>query len=121
VNTHVDEIWTVLEGVTYPVTRETLLNTAAVAGAPDDQMDRLNLLPDRSFDDAGDLGRELLRARAASNPAMVAIAAEPCPNCGFLMIPGKAHSCIEEKALFAESAQQVTDEFDAIDDSHRAH
>jgi hypothetical protein len=115
----VDEIWSALKGLSYPVTREMLLNAAAVAGARDDLVERLQMLPNRSFADADDLGRALRRTRATSNPALVALDAKPCEHCGFPVIPGKPHSCIEEKALFAESVQNVTDEFEAIDDSHR--
>jgi hypothetical protein len=36
-----------------------------------------------------------------------------------MVVPGKPHSCIEEKALFAESANKLTDEFETLDESRR--
>jgi hypothetical protein len=46
--------------------------------------------------------------------------AEPCEHCGFMVVPGKPHSCIEEKALFAESANKLTDEFEILDETREA-
>jgi hypothetical protein len=112
----VDEIWTVLEGVAYPAEREALIASATAAGAREDLLYRLNALPDTTFNDADHLGRALARTRAASNPALVSIAALPCEHCGFPVISGQPHSCIEEKARFAESVQNITDEFETLDD-----
>ena len=112
-----DEIWSVLEGVTYPTDREALLATATAAGARADLLERLHALPDTQFDDEPRLGRALARTRASSNPSMVSIAAQPCPNCGFPMVAGRPHSCIEEKARFAESVQNITDEFETLDET----
>ena len=112
-----NEIWS-LEDLSYPVTKDGLLEAAATANAGRDLIESLELLPNRSFGDADDLGRALRRSRATTNPGIVAINAVPCENCGFPVVPGKPHSCIEEKALFAESVQNVTDEFDSIDGGH---
>ena len=110
-----DEIWSVLGNVSYPTDREILVATATAAGARDDLLERLLALPETPFHDEVRLGRALARTRASSNPSLVAIAAEPCPNCGFPVVPGRAHSCIEEKARFAESVQNTTDEFETLD------
>jgi hypothetical protein len=112
----VDEIWTVLEGIDYPVSKDALVATATGVGARDDLLHRLSLLPEKTFGDAEQLGRALSRTRAASNPALVAITAEPCPDCGFPMPHGQPHSCIEEKARFAESVHAVTDDFETLDE-----
>src|SRR4051794_7465337 len=104
-NQAVDEIWAVLEDVSYPVDRDALIAHATGAGAGDEVLARLQALPARTFDDADHLGRALVRTRAESNSSFVSIQAEPCPNCGFPVVPGEAHSCIEEKARFAESVQ----------------
>jgi uncharacterized protein DUF2795 len=109
-------MWAVLQDVRYPAVKQDLIDKAAAAGAREDLMSRLGLLPDTPFEDDAQLGRALARTRAASNPALVAITAEPCEHCGFPVVPGRAHSCIEEKALFAESANDVTDEFETLDE-----
>jgi hypothetical protein len=113
----VDEIWSVLGDVTYPVAKDALIAKATGADAREDLIHRIYALPDTTFDDEAHLGRALARTRASSNPALVTIDAEPCPNCGFLLVPGRAHSCIEEKARFAEAAQSITNEFETLDDS----
>jgi hypothetical protein len=111
-----DEIWAVLNDVTYPASRQDLIDSAIAADAPHDLVHRLEALPEDRYENADNLGRDLSRSRAASNPALVAIMAEPCEHCGFLVVPGKPHSCIEEKALFAESANKLTDEFEILDE-----
>lgn len=52
-----------------------------------------------------------------SNLSVIAIIAEPCESCGFPRTAGEAHSCIEEKALFAESVNGVTSTFERFDES----
>jgi hypothetical protein len=111
-----DEIWAVLNEVTYPASRQDLIDRAIAADARHDLVHRLEALPEDRYENADDLGRDLSRSRAGSNPALVAIVAEPCPHCGFMVVPGKPHSCIEEKALFAESANKLTDEFEILDE-----
>ena len=115
-----DEIWAVLKDVTYPASRQDLIDSAIAADAPHDLVHRLEALPEDHYANADDLGRDLSRSRAASNPALVALVAEPCEHCGFLVVPGKPHSCIEEKALFAESANKLTDEFEILDEGREA-
>jgi len=114
-----DEIWAVLNDVTYPTSRQDLIDSAIAADAPHDHVHRLEALPADRYENADDLGRDLSRSRAGSNPALVAIMAEPCEQCGFMVVPGKPHSCIEEKALFAESANKLTDEFEILDETRR--
>src|SRR5207247_2499983 len=60
---------------------------------------------------------ELVYRRADSNPGLVAISAEVCESCGFARTPGEPHSCIEEKALFSDSVNAVTAEFERFDES----
>ena len=118
VNTpHMDELLDMLAGVTFPATKDDLIATALAAGASEEALARVKGLDEGSYDDADQVGRELARTRASSNPSLVAIMPEPCPDCGFLKMPGEPHSCIEEKARFADSVQSVTDEFDTIDDA----
>ena len=111
-----DEIWTVLENVSYPATKAELISHVLAADARHGLVERLEHLPQGRYENADELGLALSSTRAESNPAMVAIKAEPCEKCGFPIVPGEAHSCIEEKARFAESVQKVTDEFEIIDD-----
>jgi hypothetical protein len=115
-----DEIWGVLNDVNYPASRQDLIDSAIAADAPHDLVHRLEALPEDRYETADDLGRDLARSRAGSNPALVAIMAEPCEHCGFMVVPGKPHSCIEEKALFAESANKLTDEFEILDETREA-
>jgi hypothetical protein len=115
-----EEIWAVLQDVTYPTTKADLVVVAIAAGARPDLVERLESLPEDGYANADELGRDLSSSRASSNPALVAITLEPCPECGFPRVPGEAHSCIEEKARFAESANRVTDEFEALDDGRTA-
>jgi hypothetical protein len=111
-----EEISALLEGVAYPTTKHDLAVAAMERGLPTEILDRIDALPDGRFDDADGVGRELAKSRASSNPALVAIAVEVCETCGFPRRPGEPHSCVEEKARFAESAQRVTDEFETLDE-----
>ena len=108
-----------LDAVRYPAGRSELIAAATAAGAPPEFIDRLENLSHDRYDDADTLGRELARSRASSNPANVAITPEPCPNCGFLRVPGEEHSCIEAKARFADTVRGITDEFEIPDESSR--
>jgi len=112
-----DAIAALLEGVTYPTTKPDLVAAAAARGFPVEFLERIEKLPAGHFLDADEVGRELVKSRASSNPGLVAIIAQPCETCGFPRRPGEPHSCVEEKALFAESANAVTDEFETLDDS----
>jgi hypothetical protein len=114
-----DEIWTALNDVTFPASREQLVEAATAAGARPEIVSRLETLPREHYADQDELGRHLVRSRAESNTGLVTISAEVCESCGFPRYPGKPHSCIEEKARFAESAQSVTDEFEIPDESGR--
>jgi hypothetical protein len=115
-----DEIWAALKDVIYPASRQQLIDAAIATDAPHDLVHRLEALPEERYVNADELARDLVHTRATSNPALVAIQAEPCPQCGFMMVPGKPHSCIEEKARFAESANKVTDEFEILDEGREA-
>ena len=57
------------------------------------------------------------RRSPESNPSVVAITAEVCERCGFPRTAGESHSCVEQKALFAESVNGVTDTFERFDES----
>ena len=114
---HADAISALLESVSYPTTKRELIAAATERDLGSVVVERLAALPSGQLADPGAAGRELARSRAASNPALVAITAEPCEHCGFPRRPGEPHSCIEEKARFAESANSVTDEFEALDDT----
>jgi hypothetical protein len=111
-----DEIWTVLENVSFPATKAEIIGHVIAADARHGLVERIEHLPQDRYETADELGRALSSTRAESNPALVAITAEPCENCGFPIVPGEPHSCIEEKARFAESVQGVTEEFEVIDD-----
>lgn len=115
-----DEIWSVLENVSYPATKTQLVEHATAAGARPDQVERLEALSAESYADEDQLGRSLARTRAGSNPGLVAITPEPCEQCGFPRMPGEPHSCVEEKARFAETVQTITDEFETFDDGSAA-
>ena len=112
-----DDIEPHLQNVQFPAGRHELIDAAREAGAPTALISRLEALGDRQYSNVEAVRQGLMRRRAESNPGLVAIAAEVCEQCGFPRMPGKPHSCIEEKARFAESAQAVTDEFDLIDDA----
>ena len=111
-----DHVTTLLGTVIFPTTKPELLATAIDLGLPEAILDRIDSLPTGPLDNADAVGRELAKTRASSNPSMVAITAEPCPDCGFPRRPGEPHSCIEEKARFADSANKVTDEFEILDE-----
>ena len=55
--------------------------------------------------------------RVESNHSLVTITAEACERCGFPRTAGESHSCVEEKALFAESVNAVTGTFERFDES----
>jgi hypothetical protein len=116
-DSHADAINALLESVSYPTTKRELLAAATARHLAPAVLERLAALPGGHLADPDDVGHALARSRAASNPALVAITAEPCEICGFPRRPGEPHSCIEEKARFAESANSVTDEFEILDDS----
>ncbi|MEA2494666.1 MAG: hypothetical protein QOJ29_2577 [Thermoleophilaceae bacterium] len=107
-----DELLVALQNVSYPATRQDLIDALARGDAT---LARLEALPKERYDSADEVERDLVMRRAESNPSLVAITIEPCPECGFPRVPGKPHSCVEEKARFAESANAVTDEFDIMD------
>jgi hypothetical protein len=114
-----DELLGTLGDVAYPATKDELIAAAFAGGASEEALVRLKALDGDSYDNADQVGRALVRSRASSNPSLVAIVPEPCPECGFLKMPGEPHSCIEEKARFADSVQSVTDEFNTLDDRRR--
>ena len=60
---------------------------------------------------------EDIRRRVETNESIVAITHEACEDCGFPRTAGESHSCVEEKALFTESANAVTATFERIDES----
>lgn len=101
--------------VEYPAAKSQLVEVARAAGAPPEFVERLEQLEQDRYEDADSLGRELSRSRASSNPSMVALNPEPCEKCGFLRMPGEEHSCLEEKAQFADGVKSISDEFDTID------
>lgn len=103
--------------VQYPAAKSQLVDAARAAGAPPEFIERLERLEQDRYEDADSLGRELARSRASSNPSMVALNPEPCENCGFLRMPGQEHSCLEEKAQFADGVKSISDEYDVIDES----
>jgi Protein of unknown function (DUF2795) len=111
-----EQISALLESVSYPTTKPALIAAACDQGLPIELLDRIERLPGGHFLDADEVGRELAKSRASSNPALVAISVQVCETCGFPRRPGEPHSCVEEKARFAESANRVTDEFETLDD-----
>jgi len=108
----VEELLATLDKLDYPATREQLVDGLGAAGVDGATLARVGALPKERYDSADQVSRELFRSRAESNPSLVTISAEPCPNCGFARLPGEPHSCIEEKARFADGARSVTDEFE---------
>ena len=113
-----DDITTLLQKVPYPTGREALLAAARDDDAPTTVIARLEALPaDKEYATVEAVERALSKRRAESNPSIVAVVAEVCETCGFMKVPGEPHSCIEEKAQFAESVKAITDEFESIDDS----
>jgi hypothetical protein len=109
-----EELLEALQHVSYPATRQELIEALAAGDPSDATRARLESLPGEQYDNADEVARDLVRRRAESNPSLVTISAEPCPDCGFPRIPGQVHSCVEEKARFAESANAVTDQFDSL-------
>lgn len=114
-----DDLFAALEKLEYPATREQLIDGLAAGGADAPTLARVQALPKQSYDTAEQVARDLVRRRADSNPSLVTINAEPCPSCGFPRLPGEPHSCIEEKARFAEGARSVTEEFEIPQDADR--
>jgi uncharacterized protein DUF2795 len=115
----VDELLAALEKLDYPATKAQLIERLAAGGADDATLARVAALPNERYDRAEDVSLDLFRRRAESNPSLVTITPEACPRCGFPRVPGEPHSCIEEKARFAEAAQSVTDEFEIPRDAGR--
>lgn len=105
-----EELFATLDKLDYPITREHLIERVAAGGADSATLARLEALPKQRYDSVEEVSRDLFRRRAESNPSLVTINAEPCPNCGFARLPGQPHSCIEEKARFADGARSVTGE-----------
>jgi hypothetical protein len=114
---HADAITALLESVSYPTAKRELIAAATERDLASAVVEWLAALPDEQLADPGAVGRALAKSRASSNPALVAVTAEPCEHCGFPRRPGEPHSCIEEKARFAESANSVTEEFQGLDDT----
>jgi anti-sigma regulatory factor (Ser/Thr protein kinase)/predicted Zn-ribbon and HTH transcriptional regulator len=111
------DVWTVVQQVNYPATREEIVATATAAPAPTSVVTRLEALESECYEDAEAVSLELVDRRTESNPGLLAITAEVCERCGFSRKPCEPHSCIEEKALFSESVNEVTATFDRFDES----
>jgi hypothetical protein len=101
----------------YPATRQDLIDAAVTGHAESATAARLESLADRTYMDADDVSFDLFGHRAESNPSVVAITAEPCERCGFPRTAGESHSCVEQKALFSEAANDVTDTFARFDET----
>lgn len=112
-----DDIGETLVKVRFPASRQELVAAARDADAPGAMIARLEALGSERYDSIESVRRALMARRAESNPSLVAIVAEVCERCGFPRAPGEPHSCVEEKARFADSVQAVTDEFDRIDEN----
>ena len=112
-----DDVTEHLLQVEFPASRQELVEAVRGAGAPPALISRIEALGRDRYDDIESVRRDLVARRAESNPALVAITAEVCEECGFPRAPGEPHSCVEEKARFAESVRSVTDEFARIDDA----
>ena len=115
----VDELLAALDTLGYPATREQLVDHLVATGADAQTLARVEALPGERYESADDVRKDLFRRRAESNPSLVTISSEPCPDCGFPRVPGQPHSCIEEKARFADGARSVTDEFEIPEDAGR--
>jgi hypothetical protein len=114
-----EDIFALLEHVRYPASRLDVINAAVASDLTSESIARLRSLdPDKRYGTADEVAGELVVRRAESNPSIVAITPEVCERCGFAHAPGEAHSCVEEKALFAESVQGVSDSFERIDESN---
>lgn len=112
-----DELLAALGELDYPATREQLIDRLAARGAESATLARIEALRKERYDSAEEVSQDLVRRRAESNASLVAISAEPCPSCGFPRMPGEPHSCVEEKARFADGARSVTDEFEIPEDA----
>jgi hypothetical protein len=113
-----DDMTQLLAKVPYPTGRDALLAAAHDDDAPTTVIARLEALDgDKEYATVEAVERALSKRRAESNPALVSVVAEVCETCGFMKVPGEPHSCIEEKAQFADAVQAITDEFESIDDS----
>jgi hypothetical protein len=113
----VEEIHVLLKRVEYPASREDLIDAAVAGDLTFASVARLQNLEGRRYESADDVSEDLFGRRAESNPSVIAITAEPCERCGFPRTAGEPHSCIEEKALFAESVNAVTGTFERFDES----
>ena len=113
--TAAEEIQAFVESVAYPTTKPDLIAVAIERDLPVSVLERIEALPGGQIEDSDQLGRALAKSRASSNPSLVTITTEACETCGFPIRSGVAHSCVEEKARFAESANRVTEEFEALD------
>ena len=103
-----EDIVVLLGRVVYPATRQDLIDAAAASDLPL-AVARLDSLDDsRRYADAEEASDAIFGRRAESNPAVVAVIPDICEDCGFARRPGEPHSCIEEKALFAESVDSVS-------------
>jgi Protein of unknown function (DUF2795) len=112
-----EDILVLLERVDFPATRQDLIDAAAKRDLPLAMVARLHPLESRRYEDADDVADDLFGCRAESNPSDVAITAEACERWGFPRTAGEWHSCIEEKALFAESVNAATGTFERFDES----
>jgi hypothetical protein len=112
-----EDILVLLQHVEYPATRQQLIDQAAASGLTFAGVSRLQALESRRYQSVDDVSDDLFGRRAESNPSVVAITAEVCERCGFPRTAGELHSCIEQKALFAESANGVTETFERLDES----
>jgi hypothetical protein len=111
-----EAIRVLVASIAYPTTKPDLMAAAIRQGLPVAVLERIEALPAGHIEDADQLGRALAKSRASSNPTLVSITLDVCDTCGFARSPGEPHSCVEEKARFTESANSVTEEFDALDD-----
>lgn len=112
-----EDILVLLKNVEYPTTRQQLIDQAAASDLTFTAVARLQALEGERYQSADDVSDDLFDSRAESNPSLVALTAEVCEKCGFARTPGELHSCVEEKALFAESVNGVTETFERIDES----
>lgn len=112
-----EDILVLLRHVEYPATCQQLIDHAAASDLTFTAVARLEALVGRSYESADAVSYELFGRRAESNPSVVAITAEACERCGFPRTAGESHSCVEEKALFADAVNGVTDTFERSDES----
>jgi len=109
------DVWTILQGVGYPATRDEIVAAAVAAAASPAEVTRLEGLDHESYESAEAACPELVYRRAESNPGLVVISPDVCAGCGFLRTPGERHSCTDEKALFFDSVNGVTATFERMD------